>query len=622
MLAIREENHKALKAHYPHILEYLEQEDYLKPLDQMVLEPGVAEFDDRKILYVLKDGNEYHLESLYDNQHCLDVWREGVPELRLNAKILLFGMGNGQYIKKLLESTTEDVKIYVFEPSIELLLTALSQYDLSEILNSKRTYLIIKNDKHQKVEEYYYELLDYRDLEGLVLRNHLNYVELFPNAFFEYHNGVQKVVNAIVSTQNVIGRYGIHYYKNTFENMKYFMEGKSLEGLFWKIPKDVPAIVVAAGPSLDKNIMELKKAKGKAFILAVDTALRPLLRNGIRPDMFISIDGNKMVSHFSEEETGTIPMVCYLLSHSALLKKHHAEKFFVNDLNDHIQYKLGKMDKILPVISSGGSVANDAFSIVQALGFTTIIMVGQDLAYTDNKTHASSTVRGELKLDTSKLKRIMVEGVNGDMVASSHEFELYRAWFEEQVAKYRHLHVIDATEGGALIHGTKVATLKDTIEEYCTKDVDFSQVITSTPDFFNEHEKVEMWKYICELPEELERCKKMMEEGIREYNNMLELIYQDRYHSKELKRIFERVKELGDKIEKNPVMYYVLSRVQTTTTEIIKNIYKIEADEKKELISASKTGRDYLELLLKDMKTMIPEVEEKIAEYEKQVSNL
>ena len=70
MLAIREENYEALKAHYPHILEYLEQEDYLKPMDQMVLEPGVAEFDDRKVLYVLKDGIEYHLESLYDNQHC------------------------------------------------------------------------------------------------------------------------------------------------------------------------------------------------------------------------------------------------------------------------------------------------------------------------------------------------------------------------------------------------------------------------------------------------------------------------------------------------------------------------------------------------------------------------
>lgn len=619
MLPILEKNRAALQAHYPHILEYLEKDEYLTPLDECVLEPGVAELENRKILYLLKDGVEYHLESLYDNELCMNLWRDGFPKLLLNSKIFLFGLGNGQYVKKLLESTPEDVKIYIFEPSVEVFLTVLANFDLSQILYNNRTYLIMKNDKHQKIEEYYYELLDYRDLEGLVLRNHLNYVELFPNAFFEYHNGVQKVVNAIVSTQSVIGRYGIHYYKNTFDNMKYFIDGKSLEGLFWKIPKDVPAIVVAAGPSLDKNILELKKAKGKAFILAVDTALRPLLRNGIRPDMFISIDGKKMVSHFSEEETGTIPMVCYLLSHSALLKKHHAEKFFVNDLNDHIQYKLGKMGKVLPVISSGGSVANDAFSIVQALGFTTIIMVGQDLAYTDNKTHASSTVRGEMNLDITQMKRIEVEGVLGDTVYSSHEFELYRAWFEEQVAKYRHLNVIDATEGGALIHGTKVATLKDTIQEYCTKEVDFSQVIASTPDFFTEQEKLEMWDYIRELPKELRNCKKMMEEGVREYNKMLELIYQDRYHSNELKRTFQRAKEIGDKIEKNPVMYYDLNRVQSATTEIIKHIYKIEDDEKEELIAASKTGRDYLELLLRDMKIIIPEVEEKIAEYETQV---
>lgn len=50
---------------------------------------------------------------------------------------------------------------------------------------------------------------------------------------------------------------------------------------------DTTGIVVAAGPSLNKNINELKKAKGKSLIIAVDTALKPLLRAGIVPDMFL-----------------------------------------------------------------------------------------------------------------------------------------------------------------------------------------------------------------------------------------------------------------------------------------------------------------------------------------------
>lgn len=53
---------------------------------------------------------------------------------------------------------------------------------------------------------------------------------------------------------------------------------------------DVPAIIVAAGPSLNKNVQELKRAKGKALILVVDAALRAVVNAGITPDLGITID--------------------------------------------------------------------------------------------------------------------------------------------------------------------------------------------------------------------------------------------------------------------------------------------------------------------------------------------
>lgn len=39
--------------------------------------------------------------------------------------------------------------------------------------------------------------------------------------------------------------------------------------------------------------MELKRAKNKAFIVAVDTAVRPLVNAGIIPDMYVIVDGLK-----------------------------------------------------------------------------------------------------------------------------------------------------------------------------------------------------------------------------------------------------------------------------------------------------------------------------------------
>ena len=59
---------------------------------------------------------------------------------------------------------------------------------------------------------------------------------------------------------------------------------QALEGLN---VEEIPAILVSAGPSLDKNISELKKAQGKAFIVVVDAALRTVLRAGVRPDLTI-----------------------------------------------------------------------------------------------------------------------------------------------------------------------------------------------------------------------------------------------------------------------------------------------------------------------------------------------
>lgn len=53
---------------------------------------------------------------------------------------------------------------------------------------------------------------------------------------------------------------------------------------------DIPVIIVSAGPSLDKNVKELRKAQGKAFIIVVDAALRTVLQAGVQPDIVCTID--------------------------------------------------------------------------------------------------------------------------------------------------------------------------------------------------------------------------------------------------------------------------------------------------------------------------------------------
>lgn len=71
-------------------------------------------------------------------------------------------------------------------------------------------------------------------------------------------------------------------------------------------------------------------------------------------------------------------------------------------------------DRTLPNIPTGGSVATSAYSFGIQMGAKTVILVGQDLAMTGNKTHADGTFEDKMKeIDTGSGEYFEVESVDG-----------------------------------------------------------------------------------------------------------------------------------------------------------------------------------------------------------------
>lgn len=605
-------NMECLRKRFPHIEAVLIKEP--KETQKFVI--GVQEVCEKRVLYAIKDEVVFQLDSLYESDSMLKIWSEGMDaNWSLNAKLLLFGLGNGMYVREFLQHTSANHMVIVYEPSSVILRTVLQEFDLSDILADRRVILLLRDSMNKAIESYYYELLTFTDMSSFRYSNYLNYSQLFKEQYAEYMESIQNTCNGINSTQSVIGRLGKQYNDNTFSNLKYFINGKSLDSLYRNLPTEVPAIVVAAGPSLDKNIKMLHKAKKKALIIAVDSSLRPLLREGITPDLCVSVDGKKNFRHFSEEASKDIPLVCMLVSNNAVLAVHRAEKFFLNDLNHHIQHFLSQNKLVLPVTSTGGSVANDAFSLARLLGRKTIILVGQDLAYTGNKTHSGATVRGEWNQDVTKFtNNVWMEGIDGNPILSSSEFQLYRAWFEEQIINYPTLKVIDATEGGAKIKGSIIKTLEQAIAEECKEEFDFRLALEKTRDFLSKSEKSAFLSYINELPLEMEDCRQLAHEGCNYYDRMLSLIYRDKYRGNELKKLSRRTGEIGNILDERPAMEYIRNEIQQQTTEMLKSIYQTEADERKELITVCESGKEYLSLIESVLQHMIPSVKERLAE--------
>ena len=177
-----------------------------------------------------------------------------------------------------------------------------------------------------------------------------NYDVLFPDKTLTFARLCRDQSQYELVNRNTKVKFSAVVAKNLLANLKHLIKAYKTVQYAGKIPKEVPGIVVAAGPSLNKNIEELKKAKGKAFIIATDTAMKPLLNAGIIPDMYAVVDGKKPLSLIKIEGAQDIPLLCTIVAASEVLDYHKGKKIFCNEeikLADDILHTLNVSKDLL-----------------------------------------------------------------------------------------------------------------------------------------------------------------------------------------------------------------------------------------------------------------------------------
>ena len=99
----------------------------------------------------------------------------------------------------------------------------------------------------------------------------------------------------------------------------------------------VPAIIVGAGPSLDKNINLLGRAQGHSLILASDAALKPLLSHGVLPSIVVSLDPQEEIAKFFQGVSHRgMPLVAPSIIHPRVLDLWQGDVIFF--INMHLIY--------------------------------------------------------------------------------------------------------------------------------------------------------------------------------------------------------------------------------------------------------------------------------------------
>lgn len=590
----------------------LVKNEYNQAVNEVV--PGSECIDGREILYVQTKGKFYQLDSLYSSKIVMDLWCEQIKNTNFNAKLVLFGLGNAMYIRAFLQKVPYSERVIVYEPSFAIFNYVIKKFDFCDLLEDHRILFYIEGINGSPNKNTLYPYFDFQDVGNILFLDYLNYTVLFPKQYHKFHVEVQKMINMINAFDYVLERFGRAYFYNTLTNFPYFINSYSIFDLSIHIPEGTTAILVSAGPSLDKNIEYLKNAKGKAFIISVDSALNALLKRDIVPDIFITVDGKKMEAHFKDERTKTIPMVCNLVSNMNVVSSHTGKRFFISDSNRYIDKILAKLGRTLPVVESGGSVANSAYSFLELLGFKTIIMVGQDLAYTDNRTHAVDTIRGSWNLDITREKVVELEGYFGEIVKSSNEFVMYLDWFENEILKKPNVTMINATEGGAKIHGALQMKLDEAIQTYCKELIDTQKIFDAANKLLSENEITEITKDFKSIIDEVKLIQKNAENAILIYQKMLEKVYLDKYRSKEFLSMYKKVKSLTEDIEQTDAIYFVDCMMQDKIKKATDQIYKIKDNEKEELTEGVSKAIEYMEAIISTVKEILPDLIKKIDE--------
>ncbi len=382
--------------------------------------------------------------------------------LESDARFFLFyGFGLGYLVERFLECGG-DRACLVIEPDVPLFLRALESRDISRLLSHPRVSYLL--DAPPELITPFLE--EYEEDEVQVVR--LRSVYAGNRSFFE---GADRTVTAFLSrkqvNRNTLARFGRLWVRNLLRNIRLFAERPGITGLSGRFA-GIPALVLAAGPSLDHILPRLGRLRERFLLIAVDTSLRACIARGITPDFTVVVDPQYWNSRHIDAFRGidTI-LVSESSTHPRVFRGLTDRIVFCSSLfplGEYLERFIGKKG----ALGAGGSVSTSAWDFARFLGCRPIVMAGLDLGFPDRATHYHGSFFEE-RVHTLSCRHappshhafLALTGADpfplpdnrGGTVLTDRRLVIYRQWFENQMRIHPDTDTRTASVGGVAIDG-------------------------------------------------------------------------------------------------------------------------------------------------------------------------
>ncbi len=485
-----------------------------------------------------ESGKPELLHSAYDPLREAQRWAESAV-LETPTNIAVLGMGLGYHLHTLVKQQQRLLRhLIIIEQDPRIMWIALSSLDMRSIINREGTLFIIGAEPEADcLAEHLTDVRSDMIIHNCHFLSHSQSLRMSPN----YYNSIKETLLQMLTHDEVNMRTNMENQGrnqfNIYMNLPAMIKGyalKDCQGLM----QGVPAIVSAAGPSLDKNIDQLKALNDNAAVFIVDTAQITFKKHGFIPDVVITADPTPLnFSHFEKiDNLGNSILAFHPESQRAITQKYidHPYLLPLFDPNIPLLDYLFDLDEVNGRMERAMNVGHIALNLALHMGCSPIILIGFDMAFPRNggTTHAqdgavSRTIDPMQQDGTVNIggkagkaiaesgKMTLVPGYYGDEVPTTVPFSLYIRALEKTAAQ-SNVEIIDATEGGALIKGMKRMPLQEALQTHL-KDTGVSQRFDS----FKQHKPQPPYQ---EVIDKLKHGRQILEDSVKSCDSLLAML--------------------------------------------------------------------------------------------------
>ena len=553
---------------------------------------------------VTRNGRKILVHSRFDPQ---------VEAVRFSAETsvghdlyIVLGMGFAYHIEALLAKIPPTSNMLVVEKEAAMLKAALKYRDLSALLENNRLSILTNPSEDELAEA-----LKGKSSLKVSFVTHRGSHQINE----EYYASMLELCRSYLSTKEVniatLAKFEKVWSANIARNIVPFMKSTAIKNFYGKFA-GIPAIVVAAGPSLCESLDFIKQNANKAVIIAVDTAMPVLAKAKIQPHFCMAVDPQLVNARYFE----ALPKLDTLLvadptvhpSVFHLYKGPAAVTSIAFDIMKWIENICGEKGEI----THGGSVSTNAFDLAQRLLCSPIILVGQDLSFTGGRAHAKgSYMEEQIFLKTNRLvnaemhnrkqitsvPRVNAKGIRSQKVLTNQKMMIFMSWFQKQ----KNENLINATFDGMLIPGIKHsptelllpdnsnAGIEKTIGEILKPISDAQPIENNVKKLKAQIDKI--LDDIASLVPQLERAKKLSADLIGLFEN-------GKPDHGKVGYILKKLDEIDRVVESKENVKGMLSMVSQKAIHTINEGYSIDKSDDKlspELLTAKRSNYLYSE---------------------------